>query len=552
MVKLASPQETNTSPQPQTMEERLQPWIDQGETILLLVFVVMLWAGGWVNLLGYITALPFPNLRSFVVLAGFGLYTLGFIPLIGSIISLTSLERLKQAVAFVQRTPVIFFGMLAAYTGLVWSMTYFQSWRSLPVLQIVLLLLMLITTLVILTIKPLPDAPFQAWRKVALALLAGIIGLEIVLQLATFAGILPIKADAGLRTPYGRIYHTGDGGQSSAINAVTNRYGWYYADFRLEEGSHRIVLNGDTFVQALEIPVEDHMGQHLETLIDDDNTEVMAQGQMGYGASQFMNPLLHSYIWEPLQPNEMIVFFHLVNDFQVSDVSSGELPVMEINPDGEPVVIEEDLTQWHTLAHIVVEGHDPPNPIRTINSHLMTVQLAQDLLGIESLDPTIQSNLEQVSEEAPFGPAAFLYVEDGSSEATQAIDLAIAQITAYADFMAAQGVEIRLVTIPYFPDAFYQSDEARTTLDGYDLLQPEQALQAAMMENDIPFLGMGQHIVNTRSDAQAIQSLYFDAGRGHLTPEGHRYFAQAIYDCFYNANLDTAQAGCNITSESQD
>jgi hypothetical protein len=42
----------------------------------------------------------------------------------------------------------------------------------------------------------------------------------------------------------------------------------------------------------------------------------------------------------------------------------------------------------------------------------------------------------------------------------------------------------------------------------------------------------------------AVQDLYFAEGQGHLTPAGHEFVAEAIYECFYAQTL-TAADGCD-------
>ena len=50
----------------------------------------------------------------------------------------------------------------------------------------------------------------------------------------------------GRNLPYGRVYYNEEG----LGNGIANRYGWYYPEFRLASGSHRVVLVGDSFIQA--------------------------------------------------------------------------------------------------------------------------------------------------------------------------------------------------------------------------------------------------------------------------------------------------------------
>jgi hypothetical protein len=425
-------------------------------------------------------------------------------------------------------------------------------WTALPLLEVAVLVMMLLFTVLVLFAKPTPDAPVQRWRKVALALIGALIVFELVLQGLASAKALPFENTSGVTVPYGRVYQTEEGFGTG----TTNRFGWYYPEFRLAPNSRRLVLTGDTFVGALQIPMDQHMGIQLERLIGSgpEALEVLAQGQVGYGPSVFLNPIMFSYLWERLEPEEIVVFFHLVNDFQIGDPDTDPRPHFEIDAQGVPVVLDEDFAHWHNLAHLVIAGHDPPNPIRTVASNLFSVQaldsVAQRLGGISISRPDFLLPMEQASDEQPFGSASLLFERDFDA-AHPSFELAAAQIRTFAQFMSERGIVVRLVTIPYFPQAFYADNaggEWTAEWDRYDLLQPERHLAAASAESGIAFLGMGQYLLDSGRSAEEVRALYFANGSGHLTETGHALFAQALYDCFYNADAvaDTV-GGCQLS-----
>ena len=70
-------------------------------------------------------------------------------------------------------------------------------------------------------------------------------------------------------------------------------------------------------------------------------------------------------------------------------------------------------------------------------------------------------------------------------------------------------------------------------------INPEKALQEFAQENNIPFLSMGHFMYENRLKVDEIQGLYYSNGLGHFTPDGHKYFANAIYACFYDEIPDT-------------
>lgn len=534
---------------PQSLEDRLRPWIDQGEYVIPLVIALMVWSAGWVDLLAYTSpANPIIFGRYapgfFAVLVA---YTLGFGVWFWLIGTLKGLQFLRQGIAFVQRRPWLYVLAWLGFGVIIWSMFSVSYWTALPLLEVAVLVLMLLFTALVLLAKPTPDAPFQPWRKAALGLLAALLLFEATLQGLARFNLAPLENTSGIAAPYGRVYQTSEG----AANATTNRYGWYYPDFRLQPGERRIILSGDTFVQALQVPLEAHMGQALERRLSGDAqaTEVLAQGQLGYGASMFLNPIMAPYIWEPLEPDEIVVFFHLANDFQLADKAADPRPRFVVGDDGKPVVLDEDFAYWHILAHEVIKGHDPVNPIRTALSHVLSLQwmmnLAEDRLGFGR--PSFVPFSFRSSEAEPFGPASYLFEPAPGAEAVQAYGLTAAQVRDFAREMSAQGVAVRLVTIPFFPQAALTAGGATgwsPTFAEYDSLAPERALESAAREAGVPFLGMGRYMQASGADADTIRSLFLNDGQGHLSEAGHAYFAEAIFNCFYSSSPTPNSAGC--------
>jgi hypothetical protein len=45
---------------------------------------------------------------------------------------------------------------------------------------------------------------------------------------------------------------------------------------------------------------------------------------------------------------------------------------------------------------------------------------------------------------------------------------------------------------------------------------------------------MGMYMLQNKLSVEEISNLYLDGGVGHFSPEGHTYFADAIYRCFYS------------------
>lgn len=534
------------SQQPVSLEQRLQPWIDQAEYLILLTIAFMMWAAGWVDLLGFQPSSPeaaerfrLPHIALMVV------YSLGFVVLGWVMGSLRMLERLKRLIAALQARPI--------WTALVWvgfalilstmllrsifGIEVARFWENFRLLQLAVLVLMGLFSAAVLLTRPVDGVPMQGWRKVVLAILGVVLAAEVVVQVLGFLRVLPVDNISGITVPYGRVYQQSEG----FGDGVTNGYGYYYPEFRLETGTRRILLTGDTFVEALQVPMRANMGVQLDALInsEDNPSEVMAMGLLGYGPTTFMNWRYYDHSWFMVEPDEMVIVFNLANDFYIESEAVQRLGRVGVDADGLAEVIPEDFDRWHSLADLTVLGHNAPDPLRVLFSQSQLVNLvARDSLGAPlSLNlnpPRFPSNIEQATPDQPFGPATFLYRSAASEDAEGSFAITEAILHTLVQRLADRDLTYRIVTVPHFPAAFYSEntgDSWSPALGEYDLLLPEARLSQAAAANGVSFLGMTEYM-RALTPAQ-IQALYFGEGTGHLTEAGHRLFAEAMNACFY-------------------
>lgn len=134
------------------------------------------------------------------------------------------------------------------------------------------------------------------------------------------------------------------------------------------------------------------------------------------------------------------------------------------------------------------------------------------------------------------GWSNFLFEKDGGEEAEEAHQITRLLLQRFYDYTRERDIQLRLVTIPVFPEAFYQTFDAGTwspELGDYDLFLPEQMLLEFAQENGIPMLATGRTMLADQVTTKEIQAFYYSNGTGHLTPQGHAYLAGAINACFY-------------------
>ena len=218
-----------------------------------------------------------------------------------------------------------------------------------------------------------------------------------------------------------------------------------------------------------------------------------------------------------------------------------------------------DTLYAHVFEHVIFDGHQPPSIIESVFTYSFMISSLRDYLG-EQLNPPPQDlqaplqsywreviplyqvdlPIEARTDDMPFGKASFLF-ETGENElASTAYGIMFAQIRRLQGFMGTQDVNIRIVTIPFFPDTFYETQSGsdwETQFDDYDILLPEDHLVTFAEENNIPIIAIGAMMQNQGLSVEEIQSLFFNDGTGYLTAEGHQFFAEQVYNCFYNGEI---------------
>jgi hypothetical protein len=293
---------------------------------------------------------------------------------------------------------------------------------------------------------------------------------------------------------------------------------------------------------------------------------------------------------DALDPDEIVAFINLGSDLKSSSTPAQDRVYFYVDENGSAKVHPNNQFFWHDVAHYVIFGYESFDLVRTLGTHYLTPQLIKGITGSQaksqgqaraaSPGPEIEDSMRIPSYRgyvtdwgARFGTHTIvertdLLVEPGVSNhifeikgnaATQeAYDITQSLIKLLRDYTKAKGITLRLVTIPVFPHAFYtqyQGDDWMPEMGDYDLFLPERVLREFAEAKSIPFLSMGQYMKENGLTVEDIQRLYYADGQGHLTPEGHQLFADAVYQCFYSssaqenaAELDTTHTGAKTGS----
>ena len=440
--------------------------------------------------------------------------------------------------------PIFFFGMCLVYAVVLWHMFTASTWLNLPALWFALFFMMLIFGAMVLFRESDTATLLSRTRKGLIYLLAGLVVLEIVVQLLAAARLLPsISTDTTPVSPYDRLYYVNEEGET--VDSLANSLGYHYPEFRLADESHRVILLGDQIVQGLEVPATDNFGVLLDKMIigsgsSGEASEVIALGHPDLGPGVFLNVPLWLNFEEAFKPDEVIIFLDFNNDFQLIRASDGNLPYFYLE-DGAVTISEDDFWLRHEILHEALWGLDGYQPRRFLRSHYLSYRLAWQFFSSNRPNPADLVPAPQA--DIPL-PNSFVFYEESSIEP---LNLMQEHVRLFVEHARQQGIKVSIITIPVFAENFYEqaeSDAWSTQFGAADLFLPEREMRAFAEQNDIPFLALGELMRQTDLTTSDIEALYYSPEAGGLTQAGHAFVAQAVFDCFFQSELDS-QLGCD-------
>jgi hypothetical protein len=370
------------------------------------------------------------------------------------------------------------------------------------------------------------------------------ISVEVLLQGVAYLGLIP-----GLnyfhQSPYSRVYTTNECFSHSHMNSL----GWYYPEFKLKEDGRRIVLIGDSFIQALQVQPDRNVGNVLEHLIGERNespdrpAEVLSIGLGGVGPGTYFELL--KYAIDYFKPEEVIIFICFCNDFRDSSYS-----IEKDGPDYDPV--------FGIYYYLDSNGQVKLHPTAAEAPGRLRKQLSANHRGfLYNLPAILRDNCltlillkhlyyklkarnrpsDEIGNAFPLiGCQDFIFLRDEPQKAVDAFKIATALFEKCYRYARKRKVVLRFVTIPTFPAAFLDShdwEDWGLEKGKYDFLLPENKLIQWAAEKDIPLLPMGRFIKGDSISLNEVKGLFCFGGRGHWTAKGHDYWAGAIHRTFF-------------------
>ena len=409
-------------------------------------------------------------------------YSLLIIPLVGSLIRPEPLQTLtRRAVRVVQAHT---WTAVPVLVGLVFTANFFAPAIRLENFPAAQLVIVAGSTLaipgLILYGWGAGEAP-AAWRRISLGLLLVVVFFEIGVQVLSAGRWLPagFSTEAGLYKPYGRLYDAEFG------NRITNRYGWFSEPFELDGDPYRILLLGDEILYARGLPTEQHLDAVLEAQLGP-GFEVIAMGAPGSGPAQYYEGVKHTLDF--YQPDEIILFLNLPDDLV------NMVPELNMRPPQTHVYYRfEEGGFWnihpasiqpqHILFHRFTDATRPlyAGVLPSIRSHLLGGKLLNDLFNGGS------------AERNP-GAEAVFYDGTWTDQAETALALTIELLKISRQAAAANGVTLRIVTLPAL-------DGSQAAGPGADPLRPEQAFLQAAAGGNLEVWAIGERLAGDGFDS---------------------------------------------------
>ena len=370
-----------------------------------------------------------------------------------------------------------------------------------------------------------------------LAVILSLLGVELLLQTAAWLGVLP-AVNIAQKAPFARIYWTAEG----RGNGIRNRFGWYYPPFDLK-ASHKIAFIGNSQVEGLEVLPWQNQAADLDKLLKEKSRDwaVLGFGSHGSCPAQAIDVL--EYVWRHFRPQEAILVVTLGNDISAASAKLHPVPAnqfiyYDLDERGDLLLNPASAPGREHFDRALERSHRSLffNLPFILYSHCMTVQVADSL----------RDSLRRCRQRAEIkargkgvlanGFNTSLFAVNPTPDAQLALKILLAQLRQCKKVCDSHGMKFRLVTLPAFPQAFFDSQQGRDWtmhIGGCDYLGPERMIAAWAHTNEIPVIPLGEVLQQEKMVVADIRSLYFLDGTGHLTVKGHAFCAQAIYEKFY-------------------
>jgi lysophospholipase L1-like esterase len=295
-------------------------------------------------------------------------------------------------------------------------------------------------------------------------------------------------------------------------------------------GGYRILVLGDSFVEALQVPLDEAFPAVLEDRLrlrpGGGAVEVLAMGQSGFGtASELMRYLDFGADY---RPDVVLLAFYAGNDVRDnSRLLSGDAPGFYFtrDPDG---ALRPDRSR--------IEALERARDAETLADRLRRVS---DLFALvsERLYVLRQGRRATLPAAAADG-GADLYLEDAGPAWREAWDVTEAILDRLADETAARGSRLAIVSIGTAEQVEEELGRALVAgAAGLDLDRPDRRLEAMAARRGVPCLRLAPGLRAAEAGGSGPLYGFGERRGGHWNARGHRVAAELLERFLATAGL---------------
>jgi len=306
-------------------------------------------------------------------------------------------------------------------------------------------------------------------------------------------------------------------------------------------GVRRIVVLGDSFIEAYQVELEQSLSRRLETALADRRVEVINLGVGGYGTAQESLALDEQGLG--FAPDVVVLAFYADNDVRNnSQPLESALWGEHLKAFGRPYAVQngEDLSFSQppfAAASAWVDEMRRQDAARPFSDQLLFVDLGRSLLGriahwlgdeVFPYDPNLvlgvyATRFDPNSSPAPWTEAEYRLAWDHAWEITQAIILRTQRVAEQS------GAQFVLMSIPskFQADPLYR-DRVSRQFPGMKLdpTLPNERLQTFARMNDVWMLDLGPAMAAHHEAGEA--PLYYEFRDRHWNAAGHEFAAREL------------------------
>ncbi len=314
------------------------------------------------------------------------------------------------------------------------------------------------------------------------------------------------------------------------------------------QGAYRVLVLGDSFAEALQVPLEDTFVKLAETELsrEDGPVEVINGGVGGWGTDQ--EALFYMVEGFRYQPDLVLLFFFVHNDtlnnYEPLEVARNhgkvEKPFFHLQ-NGELVPPDFPFEPPEDTPADADQAASPPllGTANWLQGHAALYRLLSPYVRevpalLHTLGPTgiLGGMAAFMAQDTELSPSYFVYQADPSSDWQAAWELTGQIIEGLNREVEADGSRLAVVIIgapeQIYPERWQRVLDQTPSLQAtdWDLAAPNRRLTAILDRAGIPYVDL-LPIFRQAAQEENAPPLHF-AHDGHWTPAGHRLAAEAI------------------------